>query len=221
MKLWNNESEKFALMKEKLYTPVVGDILDNMGYYHQFLPQDIRPLREDMKVAGKAMTVLMIDVYGPQKKSFGFLTEALDQLEENEIYIAAGGSKRCAYWGELLTATARCRKAVGAVVNGWHRDTPQVLSQDWPVFSCGCYAQDSSVRTQVVDYRCDIEIGQVTIHDGDLIFGDVDGVLIIPKQVADEVIEKALEKAAGEKVVRKAIESGMTATAAFEKYGIL
>ena len=106
MKLWNNESEKFALMKEKLYTPVVGDILDNMGYYHQFLPQDIRPLREDMKVAGKAMTVLMIDVYGPQKKPFGFLTEALDQLEENEIYIAAGGSKRCAYWGELLTATA-------------------------------------------------------------------------------------------------------------------
>ena len=89
------------------------------------------------------------------------------------------------------------------------------------MFSCGCYAQDSSVRTQVVDYRCDIEIGQVTIHDGDLIFGDVDGVLIIPKQVADEVIEKALEKAAGEKVVRKAIESGMTATAAFEKYGIL
>ena len=80
MKLWNNESEKFALMKEKLYTPVVGDILDNMGYYHQFLPQDIRPLREDMKVAGKAMTVLMIDVYGPQKKPFGFLTEALDQL---------------------------------------------------------------------------------------------------------------------------------------------
>ena len=73
----------------------------------------------------------------------------------------------------------------------------------------------------MVDYRCDIEIGQVTIHDGDLIFGDVDGVLIIPKQVADEVIEKALEKAAGEKVVRKAIESGMTATAAFEKYGIL
>ena len=175
MKLWNDEHEKFALMKEKLYTPVVGDILDGLGYYHQFLPQDIRPLREDMKLAGKAMTVLMTDVYGPQKKPFGFLTEALDQLEENEIYIASGGTKRCAYWGELLTATARTRKAAGAVVNGWHRDTPQVLSQNWPVFSCGCYAQDSSVRTQVVDFRCDIEIGQVRIHDGDLIFGDVDG----------------------------------------------
>ena len=106
-------------------------------------------------------------------------------------------------------------------MNGWHRDTPQVLEQNWPVFSNGCYAQDSSVRTQVVDYRCDIEIGQVTIHDGDLVFGDVDGVLIIPKDVADEVLEKALEKAAGEKVVRKAIESGMSATAAFAKFGIL
>ena len=70
-------------------------------------------------------------------------------------------------------------------------------------------------------YRCPIEIGQVIIHDGDLVFGDIDGVLIIPKEVKDEVIEKALEKAAGEKLVRKAIEGGMTATAAFEKFGIL
>lgn len=221
MSIWNSETEMFQLMKEKLYTPVVGDILDGMGYYHQFLPQDIRPLTPDMKLAGKAMTVLMIDVFGPQKKPFGYLTEALDQLKENEIYLATGGSKRCAYWGELLTATARTRKAAGAVVNGWHRDTPQVLEQNWSVFSCGCYAQDSSVRTQVVDFRCDIEIGQVTIHDGDLVFGDVDGVLIIPKEIAEEVLEKSLEKAAGEKVVRKAIEGGMSATDAFAKYGIL
>ncbi len=221
MIIWNNEDEMFDLMKEKLYTPVVGDILDEMGYTHQFLPQEIRPLTDGMKLAGKAMTVLMIDVFGPQKKPFGLLTETLDQIEKNEIYIATGGTKRCAYWGELLTATARTRGAVGAVVNGWHRDTPQVLEQNWPVFSCGCYAQDSSVRTQVVDYRCTIEIGQVTINDGDIIFGDIDGVLVIPKNIAEEVMEKSLEKAAGEKVVRKAIENGMTATAAFEKFGIL
>lgn len=221
MSLWKNDNEKFQVIKEKLYTPVVGDILDAMGYYHQFLPQEIRPLRDDMKLAGKAMTVLMIDVYGPQKKPFGYLTEALDQLLENEIYVVTGGSRRCAYWGELLTAAARTKKAAGAVVNGWHRDTPQVLEQNWPVFSCGCYAQDSSVRTQVVDYRCNIEIGQVTVHDGDLIFGDVDGVLVIPGQVADEVLERALEKAAGEKVVRKAIERGMSATEAFARFGIL
>ena len=182
MSKWKNEDEMFALMREKLYTPVVGDILDQKGYVHQFLPPDIRPLRDDMKLAGKAMTVLMIDVFGEQKKPRG---------------------------------------AVGAVLNGWHRDTPQVLAQNWPVFSCGCYAQDSSVRTQVVQFRCTIEIGQVTIHDGDIIFGDIDGVLVIPKEIAEEVIELALEKAAGEKLVRKAIEGGMSATDAFAKFGIL
>ena len=128
---------------------------------------------------------------------------------------------RCAYWGELLTATARTRKAVGAVLDGWHRDTPQVLEQNWPVFSRGCYAQDSSVRTQVVDYRCSLEIGQVRMESGDLIFGDIDGVLVIPRGIAKEVVEKALEKAAAEKTVRKAIESGMTATEAFRVYGVL
>ena len=221
MVMWKNEDELFALMREKLYTPVIGDILDQKGFVHQFLPPDIRPLNADMKIAGKAMTVLMIDVYGEQSKPFGYLTEALDQPEKNEVYLATGGTKRCAYWGELLTATAKKRGAVGAVLNGWHRDTPQVLEQNWPVFSCGCYAQDSSVRTQVVQYRCRIEIGQVTVQDGDIVFGDMDGVVIIPQEIAEEVITKALEKAAGEKQVRKAIENGMSATEAFSTFGIL
>ena len=215
------EKELFALMREKLYTPVVGDILDAKGYMHQFLPQKIRPIRDDMKLAGKAMTVLMIDVFGVQEKPFGRLCECLDQIQPDEIYIAAGGTVRCAYWGELLTATARTRGGNGAVVDGWHRDTPQVLEQNWPVFSWGCYAQDSSVRTQVVDYRCTIEIGQVTVHDGDYIFGDVDGVLVIPKEIAAEVVEEALDKASKEKGLRKAVEGGMSVTEAFEKFGVL
>ena len=221
MKPWKDQDEMFSLMREKLYTPVVGDILDQMGLVHQFLPQDIRPLRDDMKLAGKAMTVLMTDVYGKQEKPFGYLTEALDLLEKNEIYIAAGGTRRCAYWGELLTATARTRGAAGAVLDGWHRDTPQVLAQNWPVFSAGCYAQDSSVRTQVTQFRCPIEIGGVNILPGDIIFGDVDGVLIIPQGVVEETVSLALEKASGEKLVRKAIEGGMSATEAFAKFGIL
>lgn len=225
----------FALMKEKLYTPVVGDILDQMGYSHQFLPAEIRPLESmipadayidrnepdnRLKLAGYACTVLENDVFEAPKKPFGLLTEALDQLQPNEIYVATG-AHNSALWGELLTATAKTRGAVGAVLDGYSRDTPQVLSQNFPVFCRATWAQDSSIRTYVFEYRCPIEIGQVTIHDGDLVFGDIDGVLIIPKEVKDEVIEKALEKAAGEKLVRKAIEGGMTATAAFEKFGIL
>jgi len=174
-----------------------------------------------MKVVGRAMPVVMIDVYGHQKKPFGLLTEALDQLQPGEVYLASGGDMRCAYWGEILTATARTRGAVGAVVNGFHRDSPQVLEQNWPFFSRGRFAQDSSVRTKVVDYRCPIEIGGVWVEPGDLVFGDLDGVLIIPRKHETEVIKKALEKARGEKLVRKEIEGGMSSTAAFQKYGIL
>ena len=218
---WKNDAELFRLMKEILYTPVVGDILDGLGCYHQFLPQPVQPAIDTMKVAGRAMPVVMIDVHGPQRKPFGLLTEALDQLEAGEIYVASGGDMRCAYWGELLTATARMRGAAGAVINGFHRDTPQMLSQNWPVFSRGRYAQDSSVRTKVVDFRCPLEIGGVWIEPGDLIFGDLDGVVIVPHKHEKEVITRALDKARGEKLVRKEIEAGMSSTAAFKKYGIL
>ncbi|MBE7720597.1 RraA family protein [Lacrimispora indolis] len=235
MAVWKNDEEMFELMKSRLYTPVVGDILDQMGYTHQFLPAEIRPLAalapvrifgnseepdNRIKLAGYACTVLENDVYGMPEKPFGYLTEALDQLRPNEVYIATG-AHNSALWGELLTTTAKVRGAAGAVVDGYTRDTPQVLDINWPVFARACWAQDSSVRTYVYDYRCTIEIGQVTIHDGDLVFGDIDGVLIIPKEVAEEVLEKALLKAAGEKKVRKAIESGMSATEAFATFGIL
>jgi 4-hydroxy-4-methyl-2-oxoglutarate aldolase len=218
---WRNDAELFQCMRTELYTPVVGDILDALGFYHQFLPQPVQPMREDMILAGRAMPVLMIDVHGPQKKPFGLLTEALDDLKPGEIYITGGGNMCCAYWGELLTATARTRGAVGAVVDGFHRDTPQVLAQNWPVFSRGRFAQDSSVRTAVADFRCPIEMGGVWIKPGDLVFGDQDGVVIVPQAVEEEVIARAREKARGEKVVRKAIEGGMSATAAFKKFGIL
>ena len=218
---WRNDAEMFDLIRAELYTPVVGDILDDLGFTHQFLPQPIQPAREEMKLAGRAMPVVMIDVFGKQKKPFGLLTEALDQLEPGEIYLASGGEMRCAYWGEILTATAKKRGAAGAVINGFHRDTPKMLEQNWPVFSRGRFAQDSSVRTQVVDFRCQIEIGQVTVQPGDLVFGDLDGVDIVPKKVEAEVVERALAKARGEKLVRKEIEAGMSSTAAFKKYGIL
>ena len=231
---WKTDAEMFDLMRQKLYTPVVGDILDQLGYSHQFLPPAIRPLASQvpaalltgvrgtrwMKLAGYACTVLENDVYGMPKKPFGYMTEALDQLRPNEIYVATG-AHNSALWGELLTASAKARGAAGAVVDGYSRDTAMVLEQDFPVFCSGTWAQDSSIRTYVFDYRCDIEIGQVTIHDGDVVFGDVDGVLIIPRGIAGEVIQKALVKASTEKTMRKAIENGMLVTDAFARFGVL
>lgn len=215
------ERRLFTEIARDLYTPVVGDILDGLGLYHQFLPQPIQPALDSMKVVGRAMPVGMIDVHGPQKKPFGLLTEALDQLEPGEIYLASGGDMRCAYWGELLTATAKARGAHGAVINGFHRDTPRMLEQGFPVFSRGRFGQDSAVRTQVVAYRCPIEIGGVWIEPGDLIFGDLDGVVVIPRRHERQVLERALKKARTENVVRKAIEAGMSSTAALKKYRVL
>jgi regulator of RNase E activity RraA len=218
---WKTDEELFELFRSELYTPVVGDILDELKCYHQFLPQPVQPLRVTDKIIGRAMPVLMADVYGPQQKPFGKLTEALDQLQPGEIYLASGGAMRCAYWGEILTATAKKRGAAGAVINGYYRDTPRVMEQNWPVFSRGRYSQDSCVRTQVIDYRCVMQVENVWVEPGDLIFGDMDGVLIVPRKYEAEVVGKALEKARGEKLVRGEIENGMSSTDAFNKYGIL
>lgn len=217
----NNDPELFGLIRKELYTPVIGDVLDSLSRFHQSLPQPIQPLRETMKLVGRAMPVLMIDVHGEQKQPFGKLTEALDQIREGEIYLAGGGGMRCAYWGEILTATAKARKGAGAVVDGFHRDTPKVLDQNWPVFSRGRFSQDSRVRTQVADYRCPIEIGGVWIEPGDLIIGDLDGVVVIPSCLEKEVLEKALIKARAENIVRREVEAGMSSTEAFQRYGVL
>lgn len=126
----------------------LGDVLDALGRVHQFLPPAVQPLLPDVVVVGRAMTVLVADVFGPQEKPFGRLTEALDALKADDVYLARRAPAECAAWGEILTAAARTRGAIGAVVNGYHRDTRKVLEQDFPVFSRGAYGQDAGFAHQ-------------------------------------------------------------------------
>lgn len=205
----------------ELNTAVVGDILDARGRTHQFLPQPIQGLRDSMLVCGRAMPVLVQDVEGSPEKPFGLLTEALDDLRPGEVYLLTGGSLRCAGWGEILTVTAKARGANGAVIDGFHRDTSQVLREDWPVFSRGAYAQDAGARASVVDFRCSVAIGKVHVSPGDIVFGDIDGVLIIPQDIAQDVIEEARRKLAAESVTKDAIRSGMSSTEAYATFGVL
>jgi len=95
---WASDENLFALVRDTLYTPVVGDVLDSLGEWHRFLPQAIRPIDPAMKIAGRAMTVQIADVWGYQPTPFGRLTEALDQIQPGETYVATGGSPRCAAW---------------------------------------------------------------------------------------------------------------------------
>jgi 4-hydroxy-4-methyl-2-oxoglutarate aldolase len=215
------DADRLALVTGSLYTAVLGDVLDTLGLTHQFLPAPVRPVLPAMRLAGRAMPALIADVFGPQRRPFGRLTEALDALEPGNVYVASGGRTACAAWGEILTATARMRGAVGAVVDGYHRDTTKVLEQDFPVFSRGAFGQDSGVRSVVLDFGIGIEIDGVRVEPGDLLVGDRDGVLVVPQQVEDEVLEHALVKAGKENEVRSAIEGGMSATEAFSTYGVL
>jgi regulator of RNase E activity RraA len=204
--------------------------MDKIGLQHQFLPPQIRPLHPDMIVIGRAMPVLAIDVFEEKvagaknkllEKPFGLMLEALDDLKTNEIYVNTGSSPRNALWGELMSIRARKLGAAGAVLNGYLRDTKAVLKLDFPAFCFGSYAQDSAPRYKVVDFRISIEIGAVRIRPGDFVFGDIDGVCVVPVDAATEVFTKALEKARGERLVRKALEEGSSAVSAFEKHGIM
>ena len=223
---YSNDRELFEIVRENLYTAVVGDIMDKMGLLHQFLPQNIRPLKDDMFLVGRAMTVLESDIAKIQdenilSKPFGMMLEALDSLMEGEIYVCSGSSYHYALLGEIMTARAVYCKAAGSVLNGFLRDTNGILAQDFPVFSAGCYAQDQAPRGKVIGYRVPITFGDVVINPGDLMIGDIDGVLVVPRDKEKEIIEKAYEKATGEKYVAKAIKAGMSASEAFSRFGIM
>ena len=114
-----------------------------------------------------------------------------------------------------------CCGAAGAILDGPSRDTRGILAMGFPVFSHGSYGQDQGVRGKVVDFRCPIEVGGVRVEPGDILFGDMDGVLAIPHAAEDEVLRLALEKARGEKKVAKAIQDGMSASEAWKTFGIM
>lgn len=217
----------FAKIKEELFTAVVGDVLDVMGYRNQFLPQAIKPLVRGTKLVGRAVPVLEADYLegegnGPlADKPFGVMFEALDSLREGEIYLASGSSLEYALWGGLMSTRALHLKAAGAILNGYVRDTNEIERLGFPVFSQGSFAQDQGVRGKVLDYRVPIKMGGTRVETGDLIFADDEGVLVIPRAVEVEAIEKALEKVATENEVAVAIKNGMSTVEAFKAYGVM
>jgi len=229
-KLWNTEDELFAFARKELFAAVIGDVMDKLGLQHQFLPPRIRPLSPEMVVVGKAMTVLEADVFSEKdggavskhlERPFGLMLDALDDLKRHEVYICTGSSPRYALWGELMSTRALKLGAVGAVMDGYSRDSTGILKLKFPTFSYGGYAQDQGSRGKVIDFRSAIEIDAVRVVSGDIIFGDIDGVCVVPARSAKEVFARALEKVHAERTVQKALESGMSARKAFDKYGIM
>lgn len=221
------DSDLFKEIEKNLFTAVIGDVLDVLGYRNQFLPQSIKPLVAGTKLVGRAMTVLEADYSdgtgsGPLSgKPFGLMFEALDDLKQGEIYIASGSSFEFALWGGLMTTRAKYLNAAGAILNGFIRDCDEIRDLGFPAFSRGSFAQDQGVRGKVIDYRVPINVEGVLVHTGDLIVADDEGVIIVPKQVESEAIAAALDKVKTESEVAIAIKNGMSTCEAFETFGVM
>src|ERR1051326_7116166 len=197
--LWKDDDDLFAQARRELFSAVVGDIMDQLGFQHQFLPPAIHPLEPGMVVIGRAMPVLEADCTGKPERPFGLMLDALDDLKPHEVYICTGASPDYSLWGELMSTRAIRCGAAGAVVDGYSRDTHGILALGFPTFSHGAYAQDQGPRGKVVDYRVPIEMEGARVEPGDIVFGDLDGVCVIPRKAEGEVFAAAFEKARGEK----------------------
>ena len=219
---WKNDTELFDMMTEQLYAAVISDALDAAGYRHQVLRHTLRPLLPETVVVGRAMPVLCLDVYEIPDEPYQQEIAAVDSLKQDDVLVCStNGSTRICFWGELLSTAAQARGARGAIIDGFIRDVRRIMGMRFPIFTTGLSPVDSNGRGEVVAYNVPIECGGVTVNPGDIVFGDADGVVIIPQSVEKTVIEAALEKVQGENQTREALREGATLREVYDKFGIL
>ena len=220
--IYNNETELLQAMRKRFYAAVIADILDDYGYRNQVMSHIIRPLKPETVVAGRAKTVLCSEVYEIPELPYQKEIEAVDRLTANQVLVCTtNGSVRYSFWGELLSTAAVARSATGAVIDGFTRDTRAIIEMDFPVFAIVRLPTDSKGRGEVVDYDVPIDCGGVTVNTGDIVFGDDDGVVVIPQEVEQQVIQSAFRKVSQENQIRQELLEGASVRSVFDKYGIL
>ena len=204
---------------EKLFTGAVSDILREMDIEAHALPHYMLPLKNEMKVCGPAFTIQ--SAKDPTiRDEMSARAQMLDVLYPGCICVwDTGGDDISAHWGEVMTRTAIGKGVRGAVVDGGLRDTMQVLSQHFPVFYKYRTPHGSLSHCKIIRYEKIIRVGEVIIYPGDIVFGDIDGVVIIPREVACEVLLKAEEKLSDEDVFKGWVESGMSAKEIVDRGG--
>lgn len=212
----------FQILEKKLYTAALCDVMDEMGYRHQAMHERIRPLDGSFVCAGRAKTILAVDVYQISDDPYKMEIESVDSILPNEIVVACtNNSIRTGLWGELLSTAAQTRGARGVIVDGLVRDVKKIVALGFPVFAAGIKPVDSRGRSIVLNYDCPIECGGVAIYPGDIIMADYDGVAVVPKDIAGEVIEKALHKVEMENKSRKDLKDGAYLRDVYNRYGVL
>lgn len=210
------------IVRQKLSTPLLSDALDGLGERNRVLSGLFQDCTSQQKLVGRCRTSLWAEMDHPDPRPYELELEAVDACQPEDVMVcAAGGSLRSGIWGELLTTAARNRGCVGVLVDGAVRDVPQMREMGFPVFARGTSPRDSLNRQRVIDIDVPVLVGGVLISPGDLVVADLDGVVVVPFQLVEEVLKRALEKSGAENITRDAIRGGMLATEAYRRHGIL
>jgi 4-hydroxy-4-methyl-2-oxoglutarate aldolase len=211
-----------AALKDKLYVAVLSDVLDQLGYRHQATRIPFHAYTGINKLLGRCKTSLWADMYDTDPNPYELELQAVDSCQPGDVLIcAAGGSTRSGIWGELLSTAARNSGCLGVVVHGGVRDIDKMRAMEFPVFATSKNPYDSQNRQRVVDLDVTVEIDGVKFRPGDLVMADEDGIVVVPKEVEEQVIAAAIQKVDAENVTRDAIKNGMKAWEAYQKFGVL
>lgn len=209
-------------IKENLYTAIICDVMDGMGYRNQSLGNGFRVLNPDTKLFGRAFTSIGTQVYTMPENPLVAQCKVIDQIKEGEVYIlATRGSYNCAIMGELLATAITVKKGQGAIIDGMARDLSRMQQMNFPLFYKGVLPTTSKGRCEVTECQIPILIDGVLIRPGDYVFGDIDGVAIIPEDIAEEVFERALEIVLKENKVRESLLNGATLAETYAKIGAI
>ncbi|MGA7921203.1 MAG: RraA family protein [Candidatus Acidiferrales bacterium] len=202
------------------YTGAISDILDEMGFHNQVLPKEIQSLDPDGTVAGTALTILG-EPTGSEDPEVIFIPflKMLGDVKPGNVLVNQPNDNLAAHLGELSAETAQYRGARGAVIDGGARDTHYILKLGFPVFARYKTPVDIVGRWRLVAHNVPIDIGRIHVDPGDYILGDRDGVLVIPKSIAAEVVTKAEEVVKTENLVRKSILKGTHPVDAYRQFG--
>jgi len=208
-----------------LSAPILSDVMDTLGLMNQAMRPFVRPLDENLVLIGRARTGLYMPVYSVRSGENPYEVEIalVDDLKPGEVAVLAcgGPTERIAPWGELLSTACVARGAAGCVTDGLVRDTRQIRAMGFPVFHGGIGPLDTKGRARMMERDIPVQCAGVQIRSGDIVFGDVDGVVVIPQERAAEVIAKAKEKALGEDHTRDELRQGKLLGDVFRKFGIL
>ncbi len=208
-----------------LSSSILSDVMDSLGLVRRAMKPFVRPVDDGKVLVGRARTGLYMPAYGVREGENPYEVEIalVDDLQPQEVIVLAcnGPTERIAPWGELLSTAAQVRGAAGCVTDGLVRDVRQIRAMGFPVFHGGIGPLDTKGRARMVERDVPVECGGVAIESGDIVFGDIDGVVVVPKTHEGAVIDKAMAKVLGENNTRDALRTGESLAQVFRRFGIL